>query len=244
MQLSICDLKGGGFIFNRKLQIGNCKWVFEMMQPQTDRSHYGDEYYERRRLYSMAVQAEALRELMPGSVLEIGPGLGVFAAMYRQLSGARVVTLDIDSTLRPDVIGSVFALPFADAAFDAGACFQMLEHLPFERFAPALREIGRVAKVGMALSLPDCSYALTVRLGIRNPRHDGWTGAWTLVPAALAMRKMKQTPNTAGHYWEIGRRGTPLAVVRQEIQGAGWRIEKEFRTPENAYHRFFVLRKE
>jgi 16S rRNA A1518/A1519 N6-dimethyltransferase RsmA/KsgA/DIM1 with predicted DNA glycosylase/AP lyase activity len=58
------------------------------MQPQTDRSHYGDEYYERRRLYSMAVQVELLRELSPATVLEIGPGLGVFAATYRQLSGA------------------------------------------------------------------------------------------------------------------------------------------------------------
>jgi SAM-dependent methyltransferase len=212
------------------------------MQPQTDRSHYGDQYYERRRLYSMAVQAEALRRLNPASVLEIGPGLGVFAAMYRQLSGVRMVTLDIDPTLRPDVIGSVFEMPFEAGAFDAAACFQMLEHLPFDRFAPALREIRRVAKIGLALSLPDCTYALTFRLGLRNPRHDGWTGAWTLVPPRLALRKLKKVPNSAGHYWEIGRRGTPLGVVRQTIQNAGWRIDSEFRPPENAYHRFFVLR--
>src|SRR5689334_9519021 len=100
------------------------------MTPQTDRSHYDDEYYERRRLYSIAVQAEVLRRLRPGSVIEVGPGRGVFAAMFRQLSGARVVTIDIDPTLKPDVIGSVFEMPFADGGFDAVACFQMLEHLP------------------------------------------------------------------------------------------------------------------
>ena len=212
------------------------------MKPQTDRSHYDETYYERRRLYSVAVQAEALRELRPASVVEIGPGMGVFAAMFRQLSGATVVTMDIDPTLRPDVIGSVFEMPFSDGAFDAAACFQMLEHLPFERFAPALREMRRVARVGLALSLPDCSYALTVRMGIRNPRKDGLVTAWTVQPASWALRALKQVPNSAGHYWEIGRRGTPLSVVRQAIREAGWRVEKEFRTAENAYHRFFVLK--
>jgi ubiquinone/menaquinone biosynthesis C-methylase UbiE len=211
------------------------------MQPQTDRSHYGEEYYERRRLYSMAVQVELLRELSPATVLEIGPGLGLFAATYRQMSGARVVTLDIDPTLRPGVIGSVLQLPFADRAFDAGACFQMLEHLPFERFAPALREIRRVAQKGLALSLPDCSFALTFRLGVRNPRRDGWTGVWTLVPPGMTLKRFKTAPNSAGHFWEIGRRGTPLARVRENIRSAGWRIVKELRTPENAYHRFFLL---
>ena len=212
------------------------------MKPQTDRSHYDEAYYERRRLYSVAVQAEVLRELRPASVVEIGPGRGVFAAMFRQLSGATVVTMDIDPTLRPDVIGSVFEMPFRDGAFDAAACFQMLEHLPFERFAPALAEMRRVARVGVALSLPDCSYALTVRMGVRNPRKDGLVAAWTVQPSSVAVRRLKQVPNSAGHYWEIGRRGTPLSVVRRAIREAGWRVEKEFRTAENAYHRFFVLK--
>jgi SAM-dependent methyltransferase len=213
------------------------------MKPQTDRSHYDESYYERRRLYSMGVQAEVLWSLRPGSVLEVGPGRGVFAVMFRQLCGAAVVTLDIDSTLRPDVIGSVFELPFGEGAFDAAACFQMLEHLPFDRFVPALREMRRVARVGMALSLPDCSLALTFRFGIRNPRKDGWVGAWTVQPSTWALRRFKTVPNSAGHYWEIGRHGTPLSVVRRAIAEGGWRIEKEFRTAENAYHRFFVLKK-
>jgi SAM-dependent methyltransferase len=188
------------------------------------------------------VQAEVLWSLRPASVLEVGPGRGVFAALFRRLSGARVVTLDIDRTLGPEVIGSVFELPFEAGAFDAAACFQMLEHLPFERFGAALLEMRRVARVGMALSLPDCSLAFTLRLGIRNPRKDGWVGAWTVQPSSWALRKFRKVPNSAGHYWEIGRKGTPLCVVRKAIVESGWRIEREFRTAENAYHRFFVLR--
>jgi hypothetical protein len=95
----------------------------------------------------------------------------------------------------------------------------------------------------MAMSLPDCSLALTFRLGIRNPRKDGFVRAWTVQPGTWALRKLKTVPNSAGHYWEIGRKGTPLSVVRRAIGESGWRIEKEFRTAENAYHRFFVLRK-
>jgi len=214
------------------------------MKPQTDRSHYGEAYYERRRLYSVAVQAEVLWGLRPASVIEVGPGRGIFAALFAQLSGARVVTMDIDPSLRPGVIGSVFEMPFADGAFDAAACFQMLEHLPFDRFVPALTEMRRVARVGLALSLPDCSLALTLRMGVRNPRKDGLVAAWTVQPSGWALRKLKKAPNSAGHYWEIGRRGTPLSVVRNAIVRSGWRIENEFRTAENAYHRFFVLRKD
>jgi ubiquinone/menaquinone biosynthesis C-methylase UbiE len=188
------------------------------------------------------VQAQALWSLRPASVVEIGPGRGLFAAMFRQLSGSSVVTLDIDPSLRPDVIGSVFQMPFADGAFDAAACFQMLEHLPFDRFVPALAEMRRVARAGLALSLPDCSFALTLRMGIRNPRKDGFVAAWTLQPSGWALRRLKTVPNSAGHFWEIGRTGTPLRVVRQAIRESGWRIEDEFRTAENAYHRFFVLR--
>ena len=100
----------------------------------------------------------------------------------------------------------------------------------------------RVAKVGLALSLPDCSLAWTFRMGIRNPRKDGLVAAWTMQPSGVALRKLKKVPNSAGHYWEIGRRGTALSVVRQAIVKSGWTIANEFRTAENAYHRFFVLR--
>jgi hypothetical protein len=55
---------------------------------------------------------------------------------------------------------------------------------------------------------------------------------------------LKTVPNSAGHYWEIGRRGTPLSVVRRAIEKSGWTIANEFRTAENAYHRFFVLKKD
>ncbi|HYE17300.1 MAG TPA: class I SAM-dependent methyltransferase, partial [Tepidisphaeraceae bacterium] len=145
-------------------------------------------------------------------------------------------------TLRPGVIGSIFALPLADRSVDVSACFQMLEHLPFDCFTPALAELRRVTAGAAVVSLPDCSLALTLRIGRLNPRRDGIVVCRTLQPAGWALRRFKTVPNAAGHYWEIGRKGTPLTVVRRAITAAGWRIESETRPAENAYHRFFVLR--
>jgi SAM-dependent methyltransferase len=211
------------------------------VRPQEDASHYDTRYYARRRLFSLAVQAELLVASGARRVLEVGPGRGVLAAMVRALSGAEVVTLDVDPTLTPGVLGSALAMPFKDGAFDAVACFQMLEHLPFERFVPALAEMRRVARGSAVISLPDCSYALAIRLSGLNPSRDGVVRAWTLQPSAWALRSMRRVPNRAGHYWEIGRRGTPLSVVRRAVVAAGWAVEREFRPAENAYHRFFVL---
>src|SRR5258706_10903405 len=98
------------------------------MKPQTDRAHYDQSYYERRRLYSVAVQAEVLWSLRPASVIEGGPGRGGFAAMFRQLSGAPVGTMDIHPSLRPGVIASVFEMPFGAGAVVAAGRFQMLGH--------------------------------------------------------------------------------------------------------------------
>ncbi|HYE17166.1 MAG TPA: hypothetical protein VEA69_01915, partial [Tepidisphaeraceae bacterium] len=72
--------------------------------PQTDLTHYGGEYYDNRRMYSLALQAGFVARLAPRTVLEIGPGRGVTAAIVRTLTGARVITLDVDPTLRPGVI--------------------------------------------------------------------------------------------------------------------------------------------
>jgi SAM-dependent methyltransferase len=43
------------------------------------------------------------------------------------------------------------------------------------------------------------------------------------------------------HYWEIGTEGYPVARVREAMTRAGFRLEREFRVPENPWHRFFVL---
>jgi len=45
------------------------------------------------------------------------------------------------------------------------------------------------------------------------------------------------------HYWEIGKAAYLLNKIINEIQKAGFRVEKTYRVFENPYHRFFTLRK-
>ena len=47
------------------------------------------------------------------------------------------------------------------------------------------------------------------------------------------------------HYWEIGKAEYPLSKIINEIQKAGFWVEKTYsRVFENPYHRFLILRKE
>lgn len=45
------------------------------------------------------------------------------------------------------------------------------------------------------------------------------------------------------HYWKIGKAGYPLQRVMDEMQNAGFEINKTYRVFEMPYHRFFVLAK-
>jgi len=51
------------------------------------------------------------------------------------------------------VVGSVFALPFSDGAFNAAVMFEVIEHVPKQREIEALREVRRVVKEGSWLLL-------------------------------------------------------------------------------------------
>lgn len=45
------------------------------------------------------------------------------------------------------------------------------------------------------------------------------------------------------HYWEIGKAGYPLSKIINDIQIAGFKIEKTHRVFEFPYHRFFILKR-
>ncbi|MCK5766961.1 MAG: methyltransferase domain-containing protein, partial [Candidatus Atribacteria bacterium] len=69
------------------------------------------------------------------------------------------MALDFDPNLNPDRVGSVLNIPFEDNFFEVVACYEVLEHLPFENFNKAISEIFRVSKSWAILSLPDVSRA-------------------------------------------------------------------------------------
>jgi len=116
------------------------------MKPQVDPDHYFKPSYDSKgRFISYWHQINELIKLKPTSILEIGIGNGLVANYLKQ-RGYNLTTMDIDPRLNPDKVGSVTNIPFPDESFEVVACFEVLEHLPYEQFSKALSEIHRVSK--------------------------------------------------------------------------------------------------
>ncbi len=206
------------------------------MKPQVESNHYFNKSYDtKERFISYWHQINEIIKLNPKTVLEIGVGNG-FVSKYLKERKVNVLTLDIDKRLSPDVVGSVLNMPFSDELFDVMACYQVLEHLPFENFSEALSEIFRVSKSYAILSLPDASRVYRVYLQIPK------IGIFKrLIPLPRLKNPIHKFDGE--HYWEIGKAGYPLSKIIKEIQTAGFRVEKTYRVFENPYHRFFILKR-
>jgi SAM-dependent methyltransferase len=203
------------------------------MQKQVDKSHYAfDKYVSKRRWASMWHQLDEVNKLKPESVLEIGPGLGLFKAMAGAI-GLRVETLDLDPELKPDHLASVFDMPFEDGAFDVVCAFQMLEHLPFEKSLEAFTEMNRVAKRALVISLPDAATCWPMSLHI-----PGVGQKWLHVPKPRWGMKKHQFDGE--HYWEINKAGYPTSFIIEEFQKlTDKKLNHTYRVDENPCHRFF-----
>lgn len=207
------------------------------MKLQVEPNHYFNEFYDsKERWISYWHQINEIIKLNPKRVLEIGIG-NSFVSKYLKERKLNIVTLDIDSRLNPDVVGSVLNIPLKDNSFDVVACYEVLEHLPYENFSRALSEIFRVSNSYAILSLPDVSRVY--RLYVHIPKMGVFK---RLIP--LPRIKSPIHKFDGEHYWEIGKAGYPLNIIIKDIQKAGFKIEKTYRIFENPYHRFFIARKE
>ena len=201
-----------------------------------DAEHYARTAYDsKERFASYWHQIDEIRRLQPDGLLEIGKGNGFFST-YCRAHGIAVTTLDVDRSVHPDLVGSATCIPCADASFDAVAAFQILEHLPYAEFPRALRELRRVARRHVVISLPDSTR--TWRYMVHVPK---------LGEFSFMLRNPLRKPMTGvvsdQHFWEIGQEGHPVGRIRREIEDAGLVILRQYRVFELPYHRFFVLTK-
>jgi len=206
------------------------------MNPQVEPNHYFNESYDtKERFISYWHQINEIIKLDPKRVLEIGIGNGLVSSYLKQ-RGFKVTTMDIDERLKPDVAGSVLSIPFPDKSFEAVACFEVLEHLPYEEFAKALSEVHRIARKYAVLSLPDLTKAY--RVDIQIPKLGE-------LKRLISLPRLKPPKHEfdGEHYWEIGKAGYPLGRILGDMNRAGFHVLKSYRVFERPYHRFFVLKK-
>jgi hypothetical protein len=211
--------------------------TFKVMNKQVDASHYHFAgYMDKKRWTSVWHQLDEVMRAGPHSILEIGPGLGLFKAVAG-IYGLQVETFDIDPELKPDHLGSVFDMPFVRGQFDVVCAFQMLEHLEYEKALEAVAEMGRVAGGHLILSLPEATkrYPLHVTVPM--------VGMVTLQIPYPHLRPIANAFD-GQHYWELGRQAYSVDRIATDFARASeMKLERQYLVPEHPRHRFFVFRR-
>lgn len=204
-------------------------------QPQVAKSHYTVSNYNNRETWmNFWHQVKAVLKLNPKKILEIGPGNKTVTDMLKK-AGVKVVTVDIDPALEPDVVASVLDLPFEDLAFDAVLCSEVLEHLPYEYFIPALKELSRVSGGRIILGLPNAGAVL--RFDLKIPILKRLT-LFAKIPFFWKEHKFN-----GEHYWETGKKGCSRDFIRRVIAEAGFKIEEDVIHSDDPAHWLMVLEK-
>jgi SAM-dependent methyltransferase len=209
----------------------------EIYKPQVPSGVYQKHAFDSLRIESITEQLRQICYSGYINILEIGVGAGFLRHCFKLFPQISHTTLDIDESLSPDYVGSVTNLPFEDAQFDVVVCCEVLEHLPFTDFLPALKQIRRVARHKVILSLPDRRRHFGV--AVRLARFGWFMLEWNPARREWARRKLEFDGE---HYWEIGCKGTMHKDVVRSIKEAGFKIEKQYRLWKHPWHCFFILR--
>jgi ubiquinone/menaquinone biosynthesis C-methylase UbiE len=189
-------------------------------------------YVKKNRFMSYYYQLTYIYNINPKSILEIGPGNNFLKNSLKE--NFDIKTLDINKEFKPDFKGSIDDIPLKDKLFDLVCCFQVLEHLPFNKFEKSLLELSRISKKYVLISLPFSRFDF--KLSIKIP----------LLPEfkfCYSIPKFYKKHNFDGqHYWEIGKKSYPKKRIIKIIQN--YFIIEEIKNPyEDPYHIFFKLRK-
>lgn len=202
-------------------------------------SNFSYEKYDNfERIISYANQIKLVNDLDAESCLEVGVGTGFFNT-YLRTKKISVVTLDINKDLNPDIVGDIRNIFLADNSFDLVCAFEVLEHLPYEESLVALRELKRVSKKHVVISVPkSCIYnALFCFFGIPT-----WRKFFSL-DIRIPFFWIRASFGNKQHFWELGRRKYSTRRFLADVKKIGFRVLHKGHTPLNTQHYFVVLEK-
>jgi ubiquinone/menaquinone biosynthesis C-methylase UbiE len=204
-------------------------------EKQVDRSHYAfAKYYSKERWSSIWHQVDEVLKFEPKSVLEVGGGLGVFKHAMSCFD-VLVTSADIAQDLKPDIVGSITELPIEDNSFDVTCAFQVLEHLPFDHFSQGLKELKRVARKAIIISLPDAKPVYPVSICLPRLGNKQF-----LVPKLFV--DYKKMPLHWEHVWEVNRPNYEIGRILRVFSELRISNVSTYRVSANPYHRFFIAR--
>lgn len=131
-------------------------------------SDFYNEYYEKHHALERKLtiveedRIKATIDLIPedvNSLLEVGCGDGRIInrlqGKYEKICGLDISHKALKHVKTPKVQGSLEELPFLDNSFDILICCEVLEHLPFPVYKKAIKEMERVSKKYILISVPN-----------------------------------------------------------------------------------------
>lgn len=197
------------------------------------KAYYFSTYSTVDRWVSYYYQLQFVLECLPKTILEIGVGDKVFGSYIKQNTDIKYTSLDYDQSVKPDVVADVLALPFKNNEFDLICIFEVLEHIQYNQFENALKELSRVSKKDVIISLPH--FGPPIKFSFKIP----------FLPEIKLSYKIpffKKHIFNGQHYWEIGKKGYSKRTIRNMLSKYFY-IKKEFIPFENQYHHFYILQK-
>lgn len=200
-----------------------------------------DNYYKTisyQRWNSYFWQIFFISKLQPKSILEIGAGDKIVSDVVKKL-GYDIKTCDISATLNPDCVADIRFLPFEKESFDMVVCFQVLEHIEYGYFIDVLKSLHDITKKYIIISLPQIRKYFSLKYHLPWMQKKKNIKIFKDFPRYPSPLK----PSSRGHLWEIGMKEFPLCKIIRDIEHSGFDILINKSTPENIYHRFFVLEK-
>lgn len=199
---------------------------------QVKKEHYFRGYDTLPRFISYFYQFDLIRQTGAKNVLEVGIGNKTLANCLKS-NGIDVTTCDFDKNLKPDKVGDIRNLPFRNDRFDAVVAFEVLEHMPFSDFKTSIKELWRVSRKYVIISIPYSS--LFFEAIFNSPRF--LRRIYLHIPYFFL-----KPQRSIHHYWEMGRKGYSTSKIRKMLKSR-FRIIKEVKPYMNVSHHFFMLEK-
>lgn len=208
------------------------------MNIQVEDGYYKKDYDKLTRFASYYHQIKCVNSLKPDNILEIGIGNKTVSSYLKNME-YQITTCDFDQSLDPDIVADVRKMPLESKSFDLVMSCEVLEHIAWKDFDVALKELHRISKKYVIISLPYAS--LCFEWLFKFPFADKITKEHFIyfkirIPLWLKHKFDGQ------HYWEIGKRGYSLNRIRKSLKKY-FKIIDESSPYLSPYNYFFILEK-
>lgn len=148
-------------------------------------NNYYDEFHAKKRELTKIEEKRinSTMDIIPNdveSVLDVGCGDGRIVnrlqGKYEKICGLDISNNALKNVKTSKVQGSIEKLPFSDNSFDLLICAEVLEHLPYPIYKKAIKEVERVSKKYILISVPN-KENLDVRM-IKCPKCGCLSNEW------------------------------------------------------------------